>query len=87
MEKPYSYRLLPTQTKNANMNTTFTSLIVMACLIAAVLLGRALRRVLPEDHLSAESRDTIKLAMGLVATMSALDIRVAGKFGEGLVRH
>jgi hypothetical protein len=54
------------------MNTTFTALIVFACLIAAVLVGRTLRRVLPEQHLSADSRDVIKLAMGLVATMSAL---------------
>ena len=54
------------------MNTTFTALIVLACLIAAVLLGRAVRHFLPEDHLAADSRDAIKLAMGLVATMSAL---------------
>ncbi len=54
------------------MNTTFTSLIVFGCLVGAVLLGRALRRLLPEDHLTADSRDTIKLAMGLVATMTAL---------------
>src|SRR5215471_16949280 len=54
------------------MNSTVTALIVFACLVAAVLLGRALRRLLPEDHLSADSKDTIKLAMGLVATMSAL---------------
>ena len=54
------------------MNTTLTSLIVFGCLIGAVLLGRALRRLLPEGHLAADSRDAIKLAMGLVATMSAL---------------
>jgi hypothetical protein len=54
------------------MNTTFTAVIVFGCLIAAVLLGRILRRLLPEGHLTADSRDTIKLAMGLVATMSAL---------------
>jgi hypothetical protein len=30
------------------------------------------RRLLPEHHMTAESRDTVKLAMGLVATMSAL---------------
>ena len=54
------------------MNTTFTALIVFGCLVGAVLLGRAFRRLLPEDHLIADSRDTIKLAMGLVATMSAL---------------
>src|SRR5205823_13155585 len=27
---------------------------------------------LPEDHLSADSKDAVKLAMGLVATMTAL---------------
>ncbi|HEY7001697.1 MAG TPA: hypothetical protein VH330_08135 [Candidatus Udaeobacter sp.] len=54
------------------MNTTLTALIVLGCLIAAVLLGRAVRRFLPEEHLTADSRDAIKLAMGLVATMSAL---------------
>jgi hypothetical protein len=54
------------------MNTTLTALIVFGCLIGAVLLGRLLRRLLPEDHLAADSRDAIKLAMGLVATMSAL---------------
>jgi len=54
------------------MNTTLTALIVFGCLVGAVLLGRTLRRVLPEEHLTADSRDTIKLAMGLVATMAAL---------------
>jgi hypothetical protein len=54
------------------MNTTLTAVIVFGCLIGAVVLGRILRRLLPEDHLTADSRDTIKLAMGLVATMAAL---------------
>jgi hypothetical protein len=54
------------------MNTILTHFIVFGCLVGAVLLGRALRRLLPEDHLTADSRDTIKLAMGLVATMTAL---------------
>jgi hypothetical protein len=54
------------------MNTTLTALIVFGCLVGAVLLGRALRRLLPEEHLTSDSRDTIKLAMGLVATMAAL---------------
>src|SRR5262249_16416162 len=30
------------------------------------------RRRLPEQHLNADTKDTVKLAMGLVATMSAL---------------
>src|SRR5512132_675942 len=54
------------------MNATLTAIIVFGCLVGAVLVGRTLRRLLPEDHLTADSRDTIKLAMGLVATMTAL---------------
>src|SRR5262245_20412907 len=54
------------------MNTTFTALIVFGCLMAAVLVGRAIRSLLPDEHVTSDSRDAIKLAMGLVATMSAL---------------
>jgi hypothetical protein len=54
------------------MTATLTALIVFACLIGAVLLGRWIRRLLPEHHLSTDSRDVVKLAMGLVATMAAL---------------
>jgi hypothetical protein len=49
-----------------------TSVVVFLCLCAAVLLGRALSRRLAEHHLTQETRDTVKLSLGLVATMSAL---------------
>jgi hypothetical protein len=64
------------------MNTTLTALIVFGCLVGAVLVGRAIRGLLPEAHLAAESKDAVKLAMGLVATMSALGARVTGKLSE-----
>jgi hypothetical protein len=54
------------------MNTALTTAIVSACLLAAVWIGMWLRRFLPEHHVSPHSRDSVKLAMGLVATMSAL---------------
>jgi hypothetical protein len=54
------------------VNTSITTAIAAACLLAAVGTGMWLRRFLPEHHLSPDSRDTVKLAMGLVATMSAL---------------
>jgi hypothetical protein len=54
------------------MNTLLTSGLITAGLFGAVLLGMRLRRWLPEHHLSADSKDVIKLAMGLVATMAAL---------------
>jgi hypothetical protein len=46
--------------------------IVFACVFGAALLAMRLRRVLPEHHLSGDTKDTVKLAMGLVATMAAL---------------
>jgi Protein of unknown function (DUF4239) len=46
--------------------------IVFACVFGGALLGMFLRAVLPEHHLSADSKDLVKLGMGLVATMSAL---------------
>jgi hypothetical protein len=47
-------------------------LIVLACVFGGALSGMALRLILPEGHLSADSKDVIKLGMGLTATMSAL---------------
>jgi hypothetical protein len=54
------------------MNTTLTALIVTACLLTAVRLGTWIRRLLPEHHLNSDTKDTVKLSVGLVATMSAL---------------
>ncbi len=45
---------------------------VFACVFGGALIGMALRRILPEHHLSADSKDLIKMAMGLTATMAAL---------------
>jgi len=51
--------------------------ILVACLVFAASFGAAsagllLNAKLPRHHLSAESRDAVKLVMGLIATMSAL---------------
>jgi hypothetical protein len=54
------------------MNTAVIAVILFICLVGVTLLGRRLRRYLPENHLSADSRDSVKLALGLVATMTAL---------------
>ncbi len=54
------------------MNTLFISAAVASGLVGAVLLGMWLRRLLPDDHLSGDSKDAVKLAMGLIATMTAL---------------
>jgi hypothetical protein len=54
------------------MNTTLVAGIISASLFAAVLTGMRVRNLLPGHHLGDESRDTVKMATGLVATMSAL---------------
>ncbi|MEI6494316.1 MAG: hypothetical protein WCO94_17355, partial [Verrucomicrobiota bacterium] len=54
------------------MSSYLTTAIVAACLLASVWLGMRLHRFLPEHHLSPDGRGNMKLAMGLVATMTAL---------------
>jgi hypothetical protein len=54
------------------MNPTLVGTIVFACTFGGVLFGMWLRTILPEHHLSNESRDTVKLGAGLIATMTAL---------------
>jgi hypothetical protein len=48
------------------------SWIVFACVFGGALLGTFLRAVLPEHHLSADSKDIVRLAIGLIGTMAAL---------------
>ena len=54
------------------MYTVITSAVIFACLFGAALVGMLLRKALPEHHLSSDTKDTVKLSMGLVATMAAL---------------
>jgi Protein of unknown function (DUF4239) len=46
--------------------------VVFACIFAAALVAMFVKRVLPENHLSADSKDVVKLGMGLIATLAAL---------------
>lgn len=54
------------------MDPTVIGVIVFACTFGGALLGIWLRTALPEHHLNAESRDTVKVGIGLIATMTAL---------------
>lgn len=54
------------------MNPIFVGTVVFACAFCGALVGMWLRTVLPAHHLDSESRDTVKLGIGLVATMTAL---------------
>lgn len=54
------------------MAPTEVALIVFACVFLGALLGMGLRVLIPEHHLSEDTKDVIKLGMGLIATMTAL---------------
>jgi hypothetical protein len=48
------------------------SLIVFTCVFGGALLGMFLHAVLPEHHLSTDSKELVKLGIGVIATMAAL---------------
>jgi hypothetical protein len=54
------------------MSSIAISSITFGFVLGGVLLGGALRAALPEHHLDSDSKDTVKVGMGLVATMAAL---------------
>jgi len=54
------------------MSPIVTSLIIFACVFGGAMIGLSLRSILPDHHLSSDSRDVIKLTIGLIGTMSAL---------------
>lgn len=54
------------------MSSFVIASLFFACMFAGTLVGNALQRALPEHHLDPDSRDTMKLGVGLIATMTAL---------------
>src|SRR3954465_1371975 len=54
------------------MTTSIIVLLVFGCVFGSAMLGMYLRFVLPEAHLKDDTLNIVKLATGLVATMSAL---------------
>ena len=54
------------------MNSSIISIFVCACLSMAGFLAIRLCQALPDRHVNSETKDTVKLAMGLLATMTAL---------------
>jgi hypothetical protein len=54
------------------MNPTAIGIAIFAFTLGGALLGMWLRSRLPEGHLDVESKDTVRLGVGLIATMTAL---------------
>jgi hypothetical protein len=56
------------------MPSLLTAFITLASLCAGWLIGSLVRHRLPDDHLRDDSRDVIKMASGMIATLVALVI-------------
>jgi hypothetical protein len=54
------------------MSSLAISGIIFACIFGGALVGMMLRAALPDHHLSPDSKDVVKLGMGLIGTMTAL---------------
>jgi hypothetical protein len=54
------------------MNPANVAILVFVLLCIAILIGHRLRRLVPADHLISDTRETLKLAAGLIGTMAAL---------------
>lgn len=54
------------------MSALNIALITMSCVLLGAWAGMALARVLPEHHLSEDSKDVVKLVSGVLATLTAL---------------
>jgi hypothetical protein len=54
------------------MNSTSVALVAFGALFGSALIGVFLKSRMSTQHLSSEAKDTVKLAMGLVASMTAL---------------
>ena len=57
--------------------------IVLASVFGGAMLGMTMHTLLPEPHLNSESKDVIKLGMGLIATMSALVLALLTNSAKG----
>jgi len=56
----------------AALNSTMVSLLAFACTFGAALVGIFIRDRLPTHHVEGDSKDVVKLVLGLMATLTAL---------------
>jgi hypothetical protein len=54
------------------MSPLFIALLVFICIFSTAMLALMFRVLLPQHHLNSDTMDTVKISMGIVATLSAL---------------
>ncbi|HEY8120092.1 MAG TPA: hypothetical protein VII78_02140 [Myxococcota bacterium] len=65
------------------MNPLLTSFLALVCTFGGVLAGMRIRSSLPAHHLASDSRDTVMLGIGLIATMTALVLGLVTASAKG----
>ena len=58
--------------RRQTMSPLAISLMAFGCIFSGMLIGMFIRSILPEHHLSEESKDAVKLGIGMIATLAAL---------------
>ena len=54
------------------MSSLAIASVMFACVLASTLTAMLIARRLPEHHLCGESRDVVKLGLGVIGTLTAL---------------
>ena len=54
------------------MHSFLASTLVFAIVFGGAIAGMALRRALPLEHLGPDAKETVRLATGLIITMTGL---------------
>jgi hypothetical protein len=54
------------------MNANAVGIIAFVSIFGSALLGMRLNKIVPDQHLNAETKEVVRLGMGLIATMTAL---------------
>src|SRR5262249_57126119 len=54
------------------MSDILIGVIVLVAVFGGALFGMLIRRVLPDQHLSTDARDVIRIVMAMLATLSAV---------------
>ncbi len=55
------------------MSPLALSCVIFLLVLGGIFIGAAFRRALPENHLSRETQDVVRLGAGLTATIAALE--------------
>jgi hypothetical protein len=54
------------------LNSTLVGLLVLACTFGAAMLAIRIRAVLPSHHMESDSKEVLRLVVGLTSTLTAL---------------